>query len=788
MAFDKEDEEWEDIPAEEEWEDIATQNGPPGLGEVAARSMGQATSLGFIDELAGTFESPKGAIKKIAHTWTPMDFKGDKDVAKYIAGRNAWRNRDKEAEHEYPELYNGLNFAGTIGASLIPGVGLSKSTKYLPSLAQSAKFGAILGLGNSERESAVGQAFDAGVGALGGAAGESIGRGASMIGGKVAKTKPVQKVIAWLDDMAEKRAFKQAGAMLKDERAATHQGRLNKTGRLLIDEDVVTPAGSVERIARKAESKLDETGARLGKAEEALDASRAAAAREGVDIGIDTNVVADRIEREIIAELADDPALGTLVPMLRGHVERFRALSRNGKAGFKKAGDMKRNYDKLVNYEKEQPIAKEYLKRMRGILNDEIEKEVGGLLSKGDHPELYQAWLKDKERYGLLHSVWEMAQDKALRNQANRAISPSDYGMMATGAVIGSQQDGLKGVPGGAAALFIANRLGRSYGSGAAARGANRFARFIEGGGKTELGRRAAPIFSNMVTRHGVQDNSNEFEDVPVERAPQSLEVPTVVDESPENPVMEAIKQRIMKQQHGVHPSGGLMNNLEEMRGALPSLGAKPVEVQQPMQMGPATPGETSGPGISGFATEEELPFEERRPPMDYMKLLLRKGDEEALENYERILQDYEELGVGEDIKPDLEYLRKSFIDQTGIEPRKTPSKGGDDYEAISEENNMMELLNEGDFREFDKRLAEIEKDDEGLAEYLKKARDDFEDGATLEKPHNPTEAAQSKIQGTKYEQMFQDAMQRGADAVQTMHFLLMQSDPEFQELMKSQQ
>lgn len=298
-------------------------------------------------------------------------------------------------------------------------------------------------------------------------------------------------VANWIGDKARKtavfRSLKSAGAMLKDLRALDHRGRLEQTGQTLLDEGVVTPLATLEQIQKRSADAMQKHGEIIGKVEEALDGKFDLMAKSSFrEKLVQPQRIASQID-ELITRYADDPALADFAKGLQTFRDRFRAMG-DGPIKFSKAQEIKRNFDQILNWDKEQTVGKELVKQVRGIVNGEIDGAIEAVGRQTGQP-WYDGWKDAKQVYGAMKEVNEMAADRAFRNEANRFISPSDYGMGATGALITSVATGGAAIPAiatGAATAGV-NKLARTYGSSIAATGANKVANAFQSPGAQQL-------------------------------------------------------------------------------------------------------------------------------------------------------------------------------------------------------------------------------------------------------------------------------------------------------------
>lgn len=445
---------WETV---QDWEEIS-ESEPPGAMSSLGRGVSQGLLLDFRDELAGAMKSPIGAVKRAASYVGYRPDEKDTDVSEYTAERDESRRLDDLARKAHPKLFGSGELGGAIASSFVPGVGVAKGASLGKGLLQSAKIGGLIGAGASKGDTALDLAGSTAGGALGGAAGHALGAAGAKALGVI--SKPVGKLGTKLKDFAENRAVKQAGAMLKDERGLKHQNRLSKTGRMLLDEGIVTPLARVEKVKARVEPMIQEAGEALGAVEAKMDAHHNGLKELGADWAlINPTQIASRMEAEIINPIRTSPALGGYAPGLSRMVRRLRDFGDD--ISFSEANRIKREFDDLVKYDREQTAPKEFIKRLRGILNEEIEKHAENISEMVDDP-IIDIYRKNKERYGILQKIHEMADDKMSRNEANRWLAPSDYASLATGGLIGSQNDDTLGT---ALTFGALNRAGRTYGN-----------------------------------------------------------------------------------------------------------------------------------------------------------------------------------------------------------------------------------------------------------------------------------------------------------------------------------
>ena len=260
MASDKDDG-WEEVPveaADDGWEEVPVELPRPKTDELEslARGATQGLTFGLADEAVGGLE----AAFDVATT--------DKSVSDFLdlykTRRDESRSNFKKAEQDNPGTYMAGDIAGSVASSFIPGLGWTNATKAATTagrLGLAGLSGAVNAAGRSEAdltEGDVGQfAGDVGVGA-------AMGAGFQAVGDKVGKLISSKAQLAddagdALKGAAERRAFKAAvGNQGKVYESAQRTGTVNRIGRDLLDEDVVTFGTSARNIAERAKGKQDE--------------------------------------------------------------------------------------------------------------------------------------------------------------------------------------------------------------------------------------------------------------------------------------------------------------------------------------------------------------------------------------------------------------------------------------------------------------------------------------------------------------------------------------------------
>lgn len=286
-------------------------------------------------------------------------------------------------------------------------------------------------VGAAARDTLIGGTVGGVGGFLAPAAAAGVGRGSSL-------------VRDWMKRRAENQAIKAAGPTLADARRLMEQGRLESDGsgaigRDLLDQGVVRfglrrPFGTgLEEVAERAGATKAQAGARMGAAIRETDQILPATALPTGDR------IADRIEQEILAEVAQSPSLQQYAPAIQKMAETYRS---RGSAPMS-AADLNKFKSQLqgqVSYGPDPSFPMEFKQRIARILREEEDAVVGAAAQMGGKDAA--AFPESKRVFGSMKDVATMADDRAMRGVVNRMISPSDYGVGGVGALDGAISSG----------------------------------------------------------------------------------------------------------------------------------------------------------------------------------------------------------------------------------------------------------------------------------------------------------------------------------------------------------
>jgi hypothetical protein len=446
--------------------------------ESLGRGAAQGYTSGTSDELTGAAES----------ALTGKDYK---------TARNESRKEYGAASEANPKMY-GLGMLGG-GALQMATPGLNVLGKAGPVLSGMAQ-GALSGYGMSESDDPTQQAKDA---AFGGAIGGAVGKAADYVG----KTK----LGKYISNLAEQRAYKaSAGQSVADLTREAKAGRVSidregmsiARGRDLLSKDeagkpVVGWFDRTENIAPKAEAKREAFGGMISDLAKNIDQAHP----EGA-------ISAEELRSIIQREMAD--RVGTtgndrLTAQLNAELDRV--LGDKAAITFSDAQKYKNAFQWKPSKNVSAPQEYEFQTTLHNAFSEAMEKAAERASGKVAGAEKYP-YLKGK--YASYRGAAEQGEKRAVQNQTNRVIAPTDY---YSGGTMGAIISGAAGTGAGAVASggnpMIATAAGiggalvhkavRERGSAFAARSADLVAKALEAGDKA-FGK-FAPILNEAMSR-----------------------------------------------------------------------------------------------------------------------------------------------------------------------------------------------------------------------------------------------------------------------------------------------
>jgi hypothetical protein len=475
----------------------AAQSTDPSIMQTISDKVAQGGSLGFADELGGAIsgagrvvgvENLGGKIKdiKLADDGPTLDW--DKIKDQYVKNRDSLRDLDKRAGEAHPYVSFGSELAGGLG---IP---IGETSTLGQAALKGAGIGAAAGVGNSESDDASGLAWDAGKGALTGAV---VGGAAHSIGN--AGTR--------LEDLAEQKAFKSAGGMLKDYRKAAAKapgsGDVNDIGRFILDNGLSKAGDTFEDVGSKAAALRDSSGRDLGKgydaAAEAINRMESMPqqigqagsnsgpsltqkiAAAGFNPVRDKQAVLDKAAEELGSAYRGKQALSELSNYIDQLAEKHGDQTLNPKV----ANEIKSSLDDTaINWERNpqtrEPDTETAVKALRGYLKDKISDHVSAIGDAIGNPDAAENLANLNKQYGTSAQIARMANDRGLRESANGFFGLRDTLAGGFGEALGHASKGDLGAAVGAATGAVGSKVSRLYGNAVSAQGADQASQFLQ--------------------------------------------------------------------------------------------------------------------------------------------------------------------------------------------------------------------------------------------------------------------------------------------------------------------
>lgn len=445
----------------------------PGYAEAVARGVGQGGTLGFADEIVGLFRALRpGYADAEDGPVTQEAPAGATFGERYRSGRDEERAANKAAQEANPKTSFAANLlgGGAVAAGLpafLAAKGATLPAKIASGAASAAPVGAAYGLGGSESETLGGQAADTFIGGLGGA----LVGGAMPIAGAA-----LRGVAGPAADWLKKTAINQGRKVLTGNSGTISVKKPLSEGAVqsALDEGAIRPFGTTQGAAERLSQSREAVGDIYGDLVAALEA-------KGVT-GPDAAALAQRLAAE--GQAVANRSLGSPAPgMYRDVAEELagKVAPPQSRLGLTQAEDMKRTLQRAAQseYVKEgrQSLGGEAKVDIARALREAIESEVQAQAPKA--PAEAAAFEPVKRRLGNIIEASTAADTAAARASRNRGISLTDT-------IAGAAGMSSAGVP-GAAAMAMANKLGRTRGPATVSWAADR------------LGKAVAPLAQSSV-------------------------------------------------------------------------------------------------------------------------------------------------------------------------------------------------------------------------------------------------------------------------------------------------
>lgn len=462
------DSEWIDDPYPgEEWVD----DQPVGMTESGLRGLAQGGSLGFADEITGALES----------------LFSDKT---YEQARDESRANYAKAKESNPSTYLAGEVGGGIGTAFIPGLNIVKGASLAKTAGQAALQGGLMGAGYSEADNIGAMAIDAGKGAaLGGTLGAGVGATAKLLSPHIERA--VQGISSGSGDMAERFAARALGA----ERGTIKKLGIDKVkgaGRQALDEGVLSPLASTDDLIARNTAVKSSGGKMMGEAYDAIDSAGAST--------FNPTDVANKVDDEL-GGFYRSPINRGETNQLENTLEAIR-MRGDGNIPLREAQVLKQELGKVANWKNNlPPTDKEKMAREAyGIVSSQIDDAVAGGAEVIESAGLSETLKRGKELYGNASTAEQLLQNKQAREQGNKILGLTDWGVLGTGGV-GAAVTGGASIPATLGLMGVKKGLER-FGSQNAALGLDKISKTLMKSPKmAELYNRNPQVFNNIVQK-----------------------------------------------------------------------------------------------------------------------------------------------------------------------------------------------------------------------------------------------------------------------------------------------
>jgi hypothetical protein len=428
--------EWVDDPSDDgDWADDDSMVSSPKTSklESAVRGAGQGLSLGFWDELAGAGEAlgQSVGVKGLGDSdWSqvgltkPLALDPDRDFGQaYTEGRDKWRGEDKIAKKENPYSYGTGEVAGSVASSFLPGLNVAKGASLANIAGKSALSGGLSGAGYSEADNLGDLAKDTGTGAgIGLVAGGTLGVLAPKVG--EALDYGVSRLKGGADDVAERLAGRALGA----ERGTIKKlgyDKVKQAGRYALDNGVLSPLANTDDLISRNQALMDKGGEMMGKAYQAVD-DAGASTFNPLDI-------ASKVDEEL-GGFYRSPINRGETAQLENTIESILVRG-EGNIPLSEAQSLKQELGKVANWKNKLVLTdKEKMARQAyGIVNGAIDDAMKNGADAIENAGLKDILAQGKKLYGNASTAEELLQNKQAREQGNKILGLTDWGVLGTG-------------------------------------------------------------------------------------------------------------------------------------------------------------------------------------------------------------------------------------------------------------------------------------------------------------------------------------------------------------------
>ncbi len=394
------------------------------IGESAIRGAAQGATMGFADEITGAIESAVDYAKGSGNL-----------LGTYERRRNESRALYDKASRDNPLTYRTGDIVGTIGSTLIPGVGFLapvKGAKTLANAGRAALGGAISGAGTSEAQNLADLVADT---AIGGALGFTLGAVIDKGGKSLQSLRPDN-----LRKSANERAVKSAigrnqklmEQMSNVKAPDTGEVALESAGRRLRESGIMGPLSRAEGMAAGVTAAKNDAGAKIGLTLKTLD--------DAMPNAVSGKKIADEL-LDLAAKLPDSEISDGTVKRLLSEAERFEKM---GNIPFAKAQQYKDLWRFDPKLSEHASLGKKTMNKVNRLISnnmDETADEIGRMAGEGSPIAiLADAYRKNRGDYQAFINLETGIKKNVPRNISNRFTSPSDYATGAAGLGYGLTQ------------------------------------------------------------------------------------------------------------------------------------------------------------------------------------------------------------------------------------------------------------------------------------------------------------------------------------------------------------
>lgn len=426
------------------WAKYSQPEEPVGGAAVAGlESLGRGAAFGLAPYLSAGAEQAMYALTPESDVNKKLSAEGfnvQEKTPSFVESRDAFVDRAKKQEEQYPTATTAGELAGLVssapiagaGLRLLPGLGAPAASGF-GRIAQGVGSGAAVGLLQTpepikgEMDLQIPERLQqAEFGAASGGLVQGAGEG-------------VRKLGAGLGKFAEERAFKAAGATAsKKDKSLIKFGKANKIGRSLIDEGILKPGDTYDDVLEKTTAAKKQAGEAIGQIYDDTFSSKKPAilkdltSKESVSGLLHKAVEKSSVKPTIGRKAYDEKMNGIIDDLVTGSEDLSDPRAVNGLIG---------ELDDQINYsianKEMKPVQKGLLamrQKLRQVVNVTVRKTATELGDKEKIKELK----KLNQLYGNLSEAQRMSEEKVARETANRFFSPSDYGIAGVGAVGGA--------------------------------------------------------------------------------------------------------------------------------------------------------------------------------------------------------------------------------------------------------------------------------------------------------------------------------------------------------------